>query len=69
MHPLTWVGAVLIVIGVVLVLLPILGRYVDLARVPWWLIYIYKSDGFYFVTSPLLIVLFILSLAYSLLML
>jgi hypothetical protein len=68
MHPLTWVGAVLIVIGVVLVLLPILGRYVDLARVPWWLIYIYKSDGFYFVTSPLLIVLFILSLAYSLLM-
>jgi hypothetical protein len=68
MHPLTWVGAVLIVIGVVLVLLPILGRYIDLARVPWWLIYIYKSDGFYFVTSPLLIVLFILSLAYSLLM-
>jgi len=66
MHPLTWAGVVLIVIGVALILLPILGRYVDLAHIPWWLIYVYKSDGFYFATSPLLIVLFILSLAYSL---
>ena len=66
MHPLTWAGVVLIIIGVTLILLPILGRYVDLTHIPWWLIYVYKSDGFYFATSPLLIVLFILSLAYSL---
>jgi len=66
MHPLTWAGVVLIVIGAMLILLPILGRYVDLTHIPWWLIYVYKSDGFYFATSPLLIVLFILSLAYSL---
>jgi len=66
MHPLTWAGVVLIIIGAALVLLPILGRYVDLTNIPWWLIYVYKSDGFYFATSPLLIVLFILSVAYSL---
>lgn len=60
-HPLTWAGIVLIVIGIALVLLPILGKYIDFARVPWWLIYVYKSDGFYFVTSPLLIALFLLS--------
>jgi len=66
MHPFTWVGVILIIIGAALILLPILGRYVDLAHTPWWLIYVYKSDGFYFVTSPLLIVLFILSVAYSL---
>ncbi|MDI6820409.1 MAG: hypothetical protein QMC89_05860 [Candidatus Hodarchaeaceae archaeon] len=60
-HPLTWAGIVLIVIGVALVLLPILGKYIDFARVPWWLIYVYRSDGFYFVTSPLLILLFLLS--------
>jgi len=67
-HPLTWVGVVLIVIGVVLVLLPILGRYVDLTKIPWWLIYVYKSDGFYFVTSPLLIGLFVISVVTYLLM-
>lgn len=57
MHPLTWLGIALILIGVALVLLPVLGRYVDLSQVPSWLVYIYHSDGFYFVTSPLLLVL------------
>lgn len=66
MHPLTWTGVVLITIGVVLILLPILGRFIDLAHIPWWLIYVYKGDGFYFVTSPLLILLFILSVVYYL---
>jgi hypothetical protein len=68
MDPITWVGVILIIIGVVIVLLPILGRYVDLSRIPWWLIYIYKSDGFYFITSPLLIVIFVLSVIIYLLM-
>jgi hypothetical protein len=60
-HPLTWIGVSLILIGVALVLLPIIGRYVDLARIPWWLVYVYRSNGFYFVTSPLLIMLSLLS--------
>jgi len=57
MHPLTWLGIALILTGVALVLLPVLGKYIDLSQVPSWLIYIYHSDGFYFVTSPLLLVL------------
>jgi hypothetical protein len=68
MDPITWVGVILIIIGVVIVLLPILGRYVDLSHIPWWLIYVYRSDGFYFITSPLLIVIFVVSVIIYLLM-
>jgi hypothetical protein len=47
----------LILIGVALVLLPVIGKYVDFSQVPSWLIYVYHSGGFYFVTSPFLILL------------
>jgi len=57
MHPLTWLGIALILVGAALVLLPILGKYIDLSRIPSWLIYIYRSDGFYFITSPILLAL------------
>ena len=67
MHPLTWLGIALILIGVALVLLPIIGKYVDLSQVPPWLIYIYKSDGFVFVTSPLLLLLSVVALIIHLL--
>jgi hypothetical protein len=68
MDPITWVGVILIIIGVVIVLLPILGGYVDLSHIPWWLIYVHRSDGFYFITSPLLIVIFVVSVIIYLLM-
>lgn len=61
MHPLTWLGIALILIGVTFVLLPIIGKYVDFSQVPSWLVYVYHSDGFYFVTSPILIVLSLLA--------
>lgn len=48
-------------------LLPIIGRYIDFSQVPSWLIYIYHSDGFYFVTSPFLLVLSLVALAVYLL--
>jgi hypothetical protein len=57
MHPLTWLGIALILTGVALVLLPTLSKFIDLPQVPSWLIYVYHRDGFYFVTSPLLLVL------------
>lgn len=57
MHPLTWLGIALILVCAALVLLPILGKYIDLSHVPPWLIYVYRSDGFYFITSPLLLAL------------
>ena len=61
MHPLAWVGVLLIVIGATLALLPFLGKHLELGGLPRWVIYVYHSDGFYFVTSPILILLFVLS--------
>lgn len=66
-HPLTWLGAALILVGIAFVLLPIVGRYVDLSSIPSWLIYVYRSDGFYFVTSPLLIAVSIAAIIFYML--
>jgi len=65
-HPLTWLSVALILIGVAFVLLPIVGRYVDLSSIPSWLIYVYRSDGFYFVTLPLLIAISIVAIIFHL---
>ena len=62
-QPFTTLGLILIVSGLLLVLLPFLARYLpNLDQVPWLLIWVYRRDGFYFVTSPLLIILSLLSL-------
>lgn len=61
-HPPTWLGIALILIGLALVLLPIIGNYVDFSQVPSWLIFVYPSDGFYFATSPILIVFSLIAL-------
>jgi hypothetical protein len=66
-HPLTLLGIFLILLGIAFVLLPVLGSHVDFSRVPSWLIYVYHSDGFYFVTSPLLIALSLVALVIYLL--
>jgi hypothetical protein len=59
-EPLTSFGILLILIGIAFVLIPILTRIfpeIDLEKVPWFLLYVYRSDGFVFATSPLLITL------------
>ena len=62
-QPFTTLGLILIVSGLLLVLLPFLARYLpSLDHVPWLLIWVYRRDGFIFVTSPLLILLSLLSL-------
>jgi hypothetical protein len=62
-QPFTTLGLILIVSGLLLVLLPLLARYLpSLDQVPWLLIWVYRRDGFIFVTSPLLILLSLLSL-------
>ncbi|MEM2875054.1 MAG: hypothetical protein QW567_03435 [Candidatus Hadarchaeales archaeon] len=61
-HPFFTLGMFLILLGIAFVLVPIIGRYVDLSGVPSWLIYVYSSDGFYFVTSPFLIILSLVSI-------
>ena len=67
MHHLTWLGIALILVGFAIVLIPIVGAYIDIPKVPSWLIYVYHSDGFYFVTSPLLLALSIVALVIYLL--
>lgn len=62
-QPFTILGLILIVSGLLLVLLPFLTRYLpSLDQVPWLLIWVYRRNGFIFVTSPLLIILSLLSL-------
>ncbi|NWG09843.1 MAG: hypothetical protein HXX80_06040 [Nitrososphaerales archaeon] len=56
---LTYLGILLIMIGLVLVLLPIIANYLPsierLEKLPPIIIYVYRSGNFYFVTSPILI--------------
>lgn len=66
-HPITWFGIFLILLGVALVALPMLGKYIQLEEMPNWLIYIYHRENFYFVTSPILILISAISLLFFLL--
>ena len=64
--PFTSLGILFIMIGIAFVLIPIVVRLipeVDLQKMPWILLYVYKTENFIFATSPLLI---IISVAYFL---
>ncbi|MGC8817356.1 MAG: hypothetical protein ACP5PX_06105 [Candidatus Hadarchaeum sp.] len=61
-NAITLLGIAFILIGVALVLLPVIGSYIDLSKVPWWLIYVYRSNGFVFVTSPILLIISAISI-------
>jgi len=53
-------GVILILIGIVLVLVPLLVKVfpsVNLEKIPWILLYVYRKDGFFFATSPILIII------------
>ena len=66
-RPFTVLGLLLIVCGFILVALPIIARHLpSLERLPWILIWVYRRDGFYFVTSPLLIIISIVSVVLQL---
>lgn len=60
MRPISWLGVAFILLGVALILIPAIGRNLSPEDVPSWLLYVYKSGNFYFVTSPVLILLSIL---------
>jgi uncharacterized membrane protein len=63
MFPLQILGIVLMVLGVLLFVAPlVLERLPSLESVPWILLYVYRRDGFVFVTSPILIIFSVLSL-------
>lgn len=62
-RPLTIMGLIFIVSGIILVALPFILRHLpSVERLPWILLFIYRKDGFYFATSPLLIMISIASL-------
>lgn len=66
-RPFTMMGLILILSGLVLVLLPIVARHIpSLDRLPWVLVWVYRKDGFYFVTSPLLIIISLVSIIVNL---
>jgi len=63
MFPLQILGIMLMVLGALLFVAPlVLERMPSLERVPWILLYVFRRDGFVFVTSPILIIISILSL-------
>ena len=64
----TILGIILILMGIILVALHLINRYIpNLEKLPWILIWVYRSDGFVFVTSPILIIVTIVSLLIQLL--
>lgn len=66
--PFTFLGLVLIILGVILVALPFISRFIpNIERVPWILLWIYRKDGFVFITSPILIIISMISLIIHLL--
>jgi len=66
-RPFTTLGLVLIACGLILVALPFVIRSMpSLERVPWIILWVYRRDGFFFATSPLLIIISAVSLLISL---
>ena len=62
-------GYFFLLIGLLLVLLPELANRFNLfvpENIPWFIIYVYKSNNFTFITSPILIIFSLFALiAYS----
>ena len=66
-RPFTTLGLLLIVCGLVLVALPFVIRFIpNIERVPWIILWVYRRDGFFFATSPLLIIISLVSLIFNL---
>lgn len=55
-------GITLILLGVVFIALPYIGRVIDVDKIPWIIIWVYRSDGFTFATSPILLLVSVISL-------
>ena len=67
-HSLQLLGILCMILGVLLFIAPILLEQLpSLRNLPWILLYIYRRDGFVFVTSPLLLIISVVSLLWWLL--
>jgi len=63
----TWIGLLFIILGILFILIPHLIRYIpEIQKVPPLLLYIYHRDNFWVATSPLLIIISVLSIIFYL---
>lgn len=59
-------GYLLIILGLIFVALPMIVKVIpSIEKVPWIILWVYRRDGFYFATSPILIILSLLSMIFS----
>jgi type II secretory pathway component PulF len=66
-RPFTLPGIVMVLLGMLFVLIPHLARYApEIEKLPPILLYVYRWDNFYFATSPILIIISIISVLISL---
>jgi len=62
-HFIQVLGVILIVLGALLFIAPLLlEKMPSLESISWIILYIYRRDGFVFATSPLLVIISIVSL-------
>ncbi len=57
----TLIGILFIFLGLLFILAPFLSNYINLDDIPSWILYIYRGKNFYFVTSPLLILISVIA--------
>jgi len=61
--PFTLLGLVFIIAGILLIVLPLIAQLIpSLEKLPWIIVWVYKTNNFVFVTSPLLIIIGIASI-------
>jgi hypothetical protein len=60
-------GIVLLLLGVAFIMLPLLARSGAFSnlKIPWILLYTYNKNGFFFATSPILIIVSVISIIVS----
>jgi len=57
-QPFTLIGAVFIAAGILLVVLPLVAQHIpSLEKMPWIIVWTYRSGNFVFVTSPILLII------------
>jgi cell division protein FtsX len=66
-RPFTVLGLILMLLGAILLLLPLILRYLpEIEKLPSIILYVYRKGNFIFVTSPILIIISLISIIYYL---
>jgi len=61
----TFLGFILILLGLIFIAIPLSIQYISIENIPTWLVYVYEGKHFIFATSPILIVITILTLLFN----